>query len=217
MANADTLKGLLDAIGDAIRAKTGGSAKLTLAEMPDEIAGISGGGKLDWSQLNFRTSDARFGISVTQVDLSGVDFSNSRGNQLARMFYNCSSLTSVTGVEDITFGGAVQGSYAFSGAKLTSIDSTKIRAPFAVTTMANCFQNCTRTEYIDLSNIDFSSCTAAGSMLAGCTRLATLKTSETWGALATCPFPVAMQDENGNQYSAGDDIPAGAHTYTATA
>lgn len=44
MANADTLVAKLDDIGDAIRAKTGGTAKLTLDEMPDEIASISGGG-----------------------------------------------------------------------------------------------------------------------------------------------------------------------------
>lgn len=34
----------LSAIGDAIRAKTGKEEKLTLDQMPDEIAGISGGG-----------------------------------------------------------------------------------------------------------------------------------------------------------------------------
>lgn len=34
----------LAAIGDAIRAKTGKPEKLTLDQMPDEIAGISGGG-----------------------------------------------------------------------------------------------------------------------------------------------------------------------------
>lgn len=47
MSNTDTLVGMLDGIGDAIRAKTGGSAKLTLDEMPDEIAGISGGGPFE--------------------------------------------------------------------------------------------------------------------------------------------------------------------------
>ena len=34
----------LAAIGDAIRAQTGKEEKLTLDQMPDEIAGISGGG-----------------------------------------------------------------------------------------------------------------------------------------------------------------------------
>ena len=42
--NEATIVQKLGAIGDAIRAKTGGSAKLTLAEMPDEIASIGGGG-----------------------------------------------------------------------------------------------------------------------------------------------------------------------------
>lgn len=42
MANTDTLTSLLDDVGDAIREKTGKTAKMALSEMPAEIAGISG-------------------------------------------------------------------------------------------------------------------------------------------------------------------------------
>lgn len=46
--NQETLVDKLEDIGDAIRAKTGKSDKLTLSQMPTEIGSISGGGGDDY-------------------------------------------------------------------------------------------------------------------------------------------------------------------------
>ena len=168
MSNADTLMAKLDAIGDAIRAKTGKSPKMTLDEMPTEIAGISGGG-FDWSQVKSSTGSSQvvFKNGLETLDLTGID--TSKMTSTAYMFTRLSGLST-----------------------------------------------------IDLSPLDTSSAVIMSSMFSGCSSLAMMRTGSGWSYASTYGdtsrpvFPVAMQDENGTQFAAGDVIPDGAHTYTAT-
>ncbi len=82
----------LNAIGDAIRAKTGGSEKLTLDQMPTEIASISSGGgaEVEPTVLTGSTSYVCSGsVAAAYIKLYGntittKDISSSTDN----MFYN---------------------------------------------------------------------------------------------------------------------------------
>lgn len=51
-----TITSAFSDIADAIRAKTGKSDTMTPAEMPTEIAGISGGGSSTTTKVNIITS-----------------------------------------------------------------------------------------------------------------------------------------------------------------
>ena len=183
----------LQAIGDAIRAKTGKTALMTMDEMPTEIASIpSGGGSFDASQISWRTASTRFDINLSTIDLTGFD--TSRCTSLIGMFYQCGWLTSID---------------------LSPLNTSR------VTNMAHMFYQCVRLTSIDLSPLNTSRVTNMYNMFSGCSSLATIKTGSGWtqasitsdGNKAT--FPVAMQDENSTQYASGAVIPDGAHTYTA--
>lgn len=104
MALTDKLK----AIADAIRAKTGKSDKLTLAEMPEEIAGISGG---DTS------------IEDSLVTRTATEYTNSRVTSIGgRAFSECSALASVDFPQATSIG-----SYAFGGCTaLTSVNFPQV-------------------------------------------------------------------------------------------
>ena len=198
MSNTDTLVGMLDGIGDAIRAKTGGSAKLSLADMPDEIASIGGGGGgFDWSQMATLTSRTapHFSKSATSLDLTGID--TSRAVWFDYMFYGMTSLRSV----DLS--------------PLNGMGSALLSRRISFSSM---FEN-SGMRTIDLTPLDMTDVYATYNMFSGCNSLQTLKTPASFGIGVEegneATFPVAMTDENGNQFSAGDIIPNGAHTYTA--
>lgn len=53
----------LTAIADAIRTKTGSTEKLTLAQMPTEIAGIQGGGSMETGEF-VGTSSTFWGFTI---------------------------------------------------------------------------------------------------------------------------------------------------------
>ena len=194
MSNAETLVAKLDAIGDAIRAKTGKSPKMTLDEMPTEIAGISGGG-FDWSQVKSSTGSSQvvFKNGLETLDLTGID--TSKMTSTAYMFTRLSGLSTID---------------------LSPLDTS------SVTNMSSMFSGCSGLTSIDLSPLDTSSAVIMSSMFSGCSSLAMMRTGSGWSYASTYGdtsrpvFPVAMQDENGTQFAAGDVIPDGAHTYTAT-
>lgn len=107
----------LTAIADAIRAKTGGSALMTLDDMPDEIASISGGGggNLD-HYLYYLFQDGT--SSGTDIVLTANDL-NSITTIRQYAFYQMH----MADTYKMTFGRAISiiGRYAFCGSYLTEI------------------------------------------------------------------------------------------------
>lgn len=75
----------LEAIGDAIRAKTGGTGKLTLDEMVDEIEGISSGGGGGGIDINNTPLDYLFygGRFLDQIPSSEIIVTNNKSPQYA--------------------------------------------------------------------------------------------------------------------------------------
>lgn len=234
MANADKLVALLDAIGNAIRGKTGKTAKMTIAEMPAEIAGISGGEKTRFSyvygyyntlwnstsiaamkRLTVLSGDSYIQEMVESFDYSGAsDFSCFMNGQTSLTSFDFAWIADAT---PRYFNNMFR-----SCGKLAEIKNADAVSP-SVLRCPEMFAGCAKLKSIDLSTWDFSN-VASGTygtsgMFTNCTALEMLKLPSSWQQVSSNPavFPVAMQDELGNQYAAGATIPSGAHTYTATA
>ena len=208
----------LTAIGDAIRAKTGGSDMLTLDEMPDEIAGIKSGG-FDFSQIKTTSNGSTQYVFYNNetITLDGADFS--QVTTVQSMFRSCTNLASVD-MSMLTVTN-LNLMYAFQDCtSLVSIDMSG--ASKKIIMMGNAFNGCTSLETIDLSSVDITIYEAdMSTIFTPLVALQTFKTGENWLYTALSnpsykpTFPVAMQDENGTQFASGDVIPEGAHTYTA--
>lgn len=93
----------LTAIADAIRAKTGSTAKLTLEQMPAEIAGISGGDSDEIKEAVVARSFTTFSSNATKIgdyalagcaSLTEVNFPKATSTGKNSFAY-CNSLTSV--------------------------------------------------------------------------------------------------------------------------
>ena len=234
----------LTAIGNAIRAKTGGSDMLTLDEMPDEIASIKSGG-FDFSQIKTTSNGSTQYVFYNNetITLDGADFS--QVSTVSSMFSSCTNLTSVD-LAPLAGAPITNTSYMFSSCtNLTSVDMsmltvTNLSLTYAfesctslvsidmsgaskkIISMARAFDGCTSLETLDLSGVDITAYEASMSlMFTPLVALQTFKTGENWlytalsNPLNKPTFPVAMQDENGTQFASGDFIPEGAHTYTA--
>ncbi len=86
----------LSAIGNAIREKTGKEELLTLEQMPEEIAGISGGGEMDYiGNLQYAFQDTDFG---------GIDFVISVGAKTGAIHSSAfdSAFRGATGLKSLT-------------------------------------------------------------------------------------------------------------------
>ena len=140
-------------------------------------------------------SAPHFSKSATSLDLTGID--TSRAVWFDYMFYGMTSLRSV----DLS--------------PLNGMGSALLSRRISFSSM---FEN-SGMRTIDLTPLDMTDVYATYNMFSGCNSLQTLKTPASFGIGVEegneATFPVAMTDENGNQFSAGDIIPNGAHTYTA--
>lgn len=139
----------LTAIANAIRAKTGKTATMTLSEMVTEIEGISGGG------------DTSAEDGIIDRTISG-EYTNNRVTSVgAQTFRSCSKLTTVD------FPNATSiGTYAFYGCSaLTSADFPKVTG-----VASSAFSNCSKLTSVNLPAATsiaasaFSSCTALTSL-----------------------------------------------------
>ncbi|MBS7409874.1 MAG: BspA family leucine-rich repeat surface protein [Muribaculaceae bacterium] len=87
------------------------------------------------------------------------------------MFYDCSSLTSISG---FNFSKLYNTSYMFAGcSKLASLDVSGIRA-ILVTDMSNMFAGCSNLTSLDLSKSYVQSVTNMSRMFAGCSNIKTI-------------------------------------------
>lgn len=232
MANTDTLTSLLDDVGDAIREKTGKTAKMAIAEMPAEIAGISGNKPEFFYLRSFN------GITVTDTTVSTyARFKETSSIEAIVKSYTYHSVRDFSGfmasnraITSFDFAWVDVWTYAtyfnfmFMGcSRLEELKNADILAP-TVYKCPDMFNGCSALQAIDLATWDFSKLNVSDmnkgnwKMFSGCTSLQTLKLPASWPGPGTyaATFPVAMYDETGTAYASGDVIPAGAHTYTTT-
>lgn len=237
MANADTLVALLDAIGNAIRAKTGDTAKLTLAEMPDEIAGIETRARLSVALLSRyqpvfnETSSATAEVAerkramIESIDLDGVaNATTLLKNGGCTMSSTVTSLPSSPSFKSWDTSGVTLMSGMFENFKwmlyantargdidLTSFDTS------SVTNMSNMF-NSAVIGTLDLSSFDTTNVTGVVSMFANA-YIDKIIFGPMWKqpVVSTgnkAQFPANYVNEQGLSFSSGAVIPDGAHTYT---
>lgn len=235
MANTDTLTSLLDDVGDAIREKTGKTAKMAIAEMPAEIAGISGDEKTPFKYIygygynNIIYNDT----SVTYMKRLTVVDGQSYIQQMVESFdyhgatdFSCfmNGQTSLTSFDFAWIADARPryfNNMFRSCAKLEEIKNADAVSP-SVVKCTDMFTGCVKLKSIDLSTWDFSDVLSGTygteNMFRNCSSLEMLKLPSSWQQVSSRPavFPVAMYDETGAAYASGAVIPAGAHTYTIT-
>lgn len=106
----------LSAIGDAIRDKTGKTAKMTLDEMPAEIAAIEGGGDVPavnekWELVNTFAGNGETTILSITKDSEGNDFSDTWKKMLIKVIQPDSGIGIQLDLWDGT--GEVNSSYTF--------------------------------------------------------------------------------------------------------
>lgn len=164
----------LTAIGDAIREKTGSTAKLSLDQMVDEIEGISaggGGGAEVESDIIFRTITSYTNDRVTTVRDSAfyyctalVDVSLQNVTTLgAACFHGCSNLETFHAPMLTKLGG---GSEFRSCIKLKTIDTRNITTMASTYTFDGCSE-LTKLEFNTLGSIGYYT-------FRNCSKLATL-------------------------------------------
>ena len=177
----------LSAIGTAIRNKTGKTELMTLDEMPTEIAGISTGGDIPESALNF--------TSMENIDYNGnwdwfftqykSQITTSNISEFSQAFYN-SKVTDLSGLvinmEPYTTGVPTQRmNSAFALSKIETLPQINNLQPGNV---ANCFQNCQNLTAVNIV-INWNAANAqdqpgwsdAASLFDGCYKLKTIDPS----------------------------------------
>jgi hypothetical protein len=136
----------LSAIGDAIRAKTGGTEKLTLDEMPTAISGIEGGGGNSEEEVA-----ALLGNTMTELNNSIVTSLRTRACQGATKLVAV-NLPKVTSL----------GSYAFYGCS----ELVTVKLPKLTSVSTQTWYSCTKLQHADCGNLGsipeqtFNACSA---------------------------------------------------------
>lgn len=123
----------LTAIANAIRAKTGGTALLTLAEMPTAIAGISGGGGVasgsftPSAQTDPNGYEIELGQTCSNIIIRGQETATQRGYRCLRQILYVpdvnlrNSTGSNTAGTSETSAGVSDGAISFTGTKATLV------------------------------------------------------------------------------------------------
>lgn len=157
----------LTAIADAIRGKTGGTDKLTLDQMPAEIAGIEagGGGEVSSEQLTAMRIMSRLETGVLNIENLGIDQLEkyfAYGNDHITALYwskavqtldiRASAFAECTALETVDFPNAVYWHYnsVFSGC--TSLKNVNI-PNYSGRLNSDTFKNCTSLENIDMQGV----------------------------------------------------------------
>ena len=113
------------------------------------------------------------------ITLESCDFSHSKGLKFigSSVFYNCSSLTSVTFPDTADFSSCTTMSNCFANcSSLTSVTFPDTADFSKVKTIMNMFQFCSKLESVDgLASVDLSACTASTqAAFQGCSSLKTI-------------------------------------------
>ena len=155
----------LNAIGEAIRSKTGKTDKMTLEQMPTEIANIEGGGGITLDDIASKAIEGDVVLNVTSIG--------------SYTFHGCSKITSLS-APNVTAVGAYafqycnklavldapnltkMGSYAFSGNNTYKMTCKSINLPKCTAIPASAltyFSNVTELVLPECKSIGNSSCT----------------------------------------------------------
>ena len=120
----------LNAIGEAIRSKTGKTDKMTLEQMPTEIANIEGGGGITLDDIASKAIEGDVVLNVTSIG--------------SYTFHGCSKITSLS-APNVTAVGA----YAFCGTGLTGA----LDLPLCESIGDYAFQNSRGIESLSIPNV----------------------------------------------------------------
>ena len=166
----------LTAIADAIRAKTGGSALMTLDDMPDEIASISGGGGdgFDWSlllRIYFKNPSTQ-----TALDFNDIEIDASGMNTIS--FNNCSNITAITFPNSFDTSALMTTDSMFASCtSLTSLDLTMLDTANVIS-MASMFNgDRTALTSVNMHGLNTANVTNMNAMFYQCNTLASVDMS----------------------------------------
>ena len=161
----------LTAIANAIRAKGGTSAQLTLDQMPQAVDDLpTGGGGFDTSQL---TGMIKFygpsGYSYYSIDVAGLDLSNM--TMANGMFSDMTRLTSLVNSHQLNAPRAGNMTAMFGNCQyLTSLDLGGLDTS-GTGSFVRMFDGCTRLASLNLANISMARVRDTNSMFQGCSAL----------------------------------------------
>ena len=126
--------------------------------------------------------------------ISSIDFSNfdtSKVTNMSNMFYNCKSLTSITGIENFNTSKIKHMQLMFEGCEsLTSLDLSNWDTSTLYNT-ASMFNNCTSLTSLDLSKFDMSKVSDMTGMFGNCESLTSINGLERFN-LSAATTTVAM-------------------------
>ena len=115
--------------------------------------------------------------SLTSLDVS--NFNTANVTDMSNMFYNCSGLTSLD-VSNFNTANVTNMGYMFSGCRgLTSLDVSNFNTS-NVTNMGYMFSGCSGLTSLDVSNFNTENVTDMGGMFSGCYNLKTINSGEGW-------------------------------------
>lgn len=144
----------LSAIGDAIRAKTGKSEKLTLDAMVTEIGSITtGGGGGDLPEEAFiLTGDCSSMFSNNKwkwfINMYGNRITTNNISDASKMFYEANELTSIPFQFDMTTGARIDGMFGYCS-KLEHIEGNiDLGTPSTYQDAASVFAGCGKLETV---------------------------------------------------------------------
>jgi len=139
----------------------------------------------------FSTIDRFYAEATTAIFDASV--ANYKPSSLHTLFYNCSALTSIKGLENLNTSEVVYMNSMFQGcSSLTSLDLTSFDTS-NLTIMNGMFAYCSSLTSIDLSSFNTSKVTDMGGLFAECSNLETIYVDEArWSTAAV------TSENNGN-------------------
>ena len=118
--------------------------------------------------------------SITTVVFDGSFAAYTGLTSTANWFYDCSGLTTISGIANLKTANVTDMSNMFKGcSSLTSLDVSKLNTA-NVTDMGGMFRECTGLTELDLSNFDTSNVTSMTEMFYNCSSLTTIYCDGTW-------------------------------------
>ena len=139
----------------------------------------------------FSTIDRFYAEATTAIFDASV--ANYKPSSLHTLFYNCSALTSIKGLENLNTSEVIYMNSMFQGcSSLTSLDLTSFDTS-NLTIMNGMFAYCSSLTSIDLSSFNTSKVTDMGGLFAECSNLETIYVDEArWSTAAV------TSENNGN-------------------
>jgi surface protein len=183
MARTDTFQNWATDVADSIRAKTGKTGKIPMANFDTEIASIEGGGGSGKYAPRYVSFTSYTGSELVQ-ELNNLDTSNM--TNMSKMFYMCSGLLSLD-LKNFNTSNVNNTTSMFGGcSKLTSLDVSNFDTS-NVTDMRYMFSGCQSLTSIDLTGWDTSNVTNMNYMFENCSKLQKIDGFIDWSKISSYP------------------------------